>query len=121
MKTNDTIKLPANCTALTSQEQREATGGASAETVVKAVVALGVAGVAAGSVLGLFRGQGGLGGGHPGFDGPGQSFHRRGAGGRPQPAGSAAALVRQRTAQKGHGTGWQNQSWSKPMRRSPGR
>lgn len=67
MKTNDTIKLPANCTALTSQEQREATGGASAETVVKAVVALGVsgallcvAGVAAGSVLGLFRGQGGL-------------------------------------------------------------
>ena len=68
MKTNDTIKLPANCTALTSQEQREATGGASAETVVKAVVALGVsgallcvAGVAAGSVLGLFRGQGGLG------------------------------------------------------------
>lgn len=61
MKTNDTIRLPANCTALTSQEQREATGGASAETVVKAVVALGVAGVAAGSVLGLFRGQGGLG------------------------------------------------------------
>lgn len=68
MKTNDTIKLPANCTALTSQEQREATGGASAETVVKAVVALGVsgallcvAGVAAGGVLGLFRGQGGLG------------------------------------------------------------
>lgn len=68
MKTNDTIKLPANCTALTSQEQRKATGGASAETVVKAVVALGVsgallcvAGVAAGSVLGLFRGQGGLG------------------------------------------------------------
>lgn len=68
MKINDTIKLPANCTALTSQEQREATGGASAETVVKAVVALGVsgallcvAGVAAGSVLGLFRGQGGLG------------------------------------------------------------
>ena len=68
MKTNDTIKLPANCTALTSQEQREATGGASAETVVTVVVALGVsgallcvAGVAAGSVLGLFRGQGGLG------------------------------------------------------------
>ncbi len=68
MKTNDTIKLPANCTALTSQEQREATGGASAETVVKAVVALGVsgallcvAGVAAGGILGLFRGQGGLG------------------------------------------------------------
>ena len=68
MKTNDTIKLPANCTALTSQEQREVTGGASAETAVKAVVALGVsgallcvAGVAAGSVLGLFRGQGGLG------------------------------------------------------------
>lgn len=68
MKINDTIKLPANCTALTSQEQREATGGASAETVVKAVVALGVsgallcvAGVAAGGVLGLFRGQGGLG------------------------------------------------------------
>lgn len=68
MKTNDTIRLPANCTALTSQEQREATGGASAETVVKAVVALGVsgallcvAGVAAGGVLGLFRGQGGLG------------------------------------------------------------
>ena len=68
MKINDTIKLPANCTALTSPEQREATGGASAETVVKAVVALGVsgallcaAGVAAGSVLGLFRGQGGLG------------------------------------------------------------
>ena len=68
MKTNDTIKLPANCTALTSQEQREATGGASAETVVKAVVALGVsgallcvAGAAAGSVLGRFRGQGGLG------------------------------------------------------------
>lgn len=68
MKTNDIIKLPANCTALTSQEQREATGGASAETVVKAVVALGVsgallcvAGVAAGGVLGLFRGQGGLG------------------------------------------------------------
>ena len=44
MKINDTIKLPANCTALTSQEQREATGGASAETVVKAVVALGVSG-----------------------------------------------------------------------------
>lgn len=68
MKINDTIKLPANCTALTSQEQREATGGASTETVVKAVVALGVsgallcvAGVAAGGVLGLFRGQGGLG------------------------------------------------------------
>lgn len=68
MKINDTIKLPANCTALTSPEQREVTGGASAETVVKAVVALGVsgallcvAGVAAGSVLGLFRGQGGLG------------------------------------------------------------
>ena len=68
MKINDTIKLPANCTALTSQEQREVTGGASAETVVKAVVALGVsgallcvAGVAAGSDLGLFRGQGGLG------------------------------------------------------------
>lgn len=68
MKINDTIKLPVNCTALTSQEQREATGGASTETVVKAVVALGVsgallcvAGVAAGSVLGLFRGQGGLG------------------------------------------------------------
>ena len=68
MKINDTIKLPANCTALTSQEQREATGGASAETVVKAVVALGVsgallcvAGVAAGGILGLFRGQGGLG------------------------------------------------------------
>lgn len=67
MKTNDTIKLPANCTALTSPEQREATGGASAETVVKAVVALGVsgallcaAGVAAGSVLGLFRGQGAI-------------------------------------------------------------
>ena len=68
MKINDTIKLPGNSTALTSQEQREVTGGASAETVVKAVVALGVsgallcvAGVAAGSVLGLFRGQGGLG------------------------------------------------------------
>lgn len=35
METNDTIKLPANCTALTSPEQREATGGASAETVVR--------------------------------------------------------------------------------------
>ena len=68
MKYNETMKLPANYTALTRSEQAEATGGAAADTAVKAVVAVGVsaallcvAGVAAAGILSLFGGEGGLG------------------------------------------------------------
>lgn len=68
MKCNETMKLPANYTALTRSEQAEATGGAAADTAVKAVVAVGVsaallcvAGVAAAGILSLFGGEGGLG------------------------------------------------------------
>ena len=68
MKYNETMKLPANYTALTRSEQAEATGGAAADAAVKAVVAVGVsaallcvAGVAAAGILSLFGGEGGLG------------------------------------------------------------
>ena len=67
MKYNETMKLPANYTALTRSEQAEATGGAAADTAVKAVVAVGVsaallcvAGVAAAGILSLFGGEDGL-------------------------------------------------------------
>ena len=68
MKYNETMKLPANYTALTRSEQAEATGGAAADTAVKAVVAVGVsaallcvAGVAAAGILSLLGGEAGLG------------------------------------------------------------
>ncbi|MGN0662277.1 MAG: hypothetical protein ACI4LE_03930 [Faecalibacterium sp.] len=63
MKDNTKMRFPADCALLTEAEQKETVGGSAVETVVKAVVAVGVAGallcVAGAAVQGILSFFGG--------------------------------------------------------------